>query len=120
MSSSGNDPPRNKPRLVSASSPVSGPHLVSTATHKLSEKLVSRRGVSAVATMTGSEHNKLLREIVADFEALAIRIEHAIEAFADDDSGTIDLAALHRARDLAQRGVTITRDATSEVRRAFD
>lgn len=73
-----------------------------------------------VADMTEPEHHSVLREIVTDFETLAIRIEHAIETLAGDDSGSIDLSALQRVRDLARRGATIARDATSDVRRAFD
>lgn len=53
--------------------------------------------------MSTSEHHAILHEIVSHFEALAIKIEHAINAFAEDDSGTVDLAALHRAKEVAQR-----------------
>lgn len=42
--------------------------------------------------MSASEHHAILQEIVSHFEALAIRIEHAIEVFAQDESGSVDLA----------------------------
>jgi hypothetical protein len=61
-----------------------------------------------------------LHEIVSHFEALAARIEHAIGVFAQDDSGSVDLAALDRAKDAARRGANLTRNATSDVKRAFD
>lgn len=70
--------------------------------------------------MSTSEHHAILHEIVSHFEALAIKIEHAINAFAEDDSGTVDLAALHRAKEIAQRGTNIARNAKSETRCAFD
>lgn len=70
--------------------------------------------------MSTSEHHNILREIVSHFEALAMRLDHAIEAFAQDESGAVDLTALHRAKDAAQRGANIARNATSETRRAFD
>lgn len=70
--------------------------------------------------MSSSEHHEILHEIVSLFEALTAKLEHAIEAFADDDSGTVNLAALHRARDAAQRGANIVRNATGEIKSAFD
>jgi hypothetical protein len=70
--------------------------------------------------MSSSEHHEILHEIVRLFEALAAKLEHAIEAFAQDDSGTVDLAALHRAKDAAQRGIHIVRNATDASRSAFD
>ena len=70
--------------------------------------------------MSGPEHDQILGEIALHFEALAAKLEHVIEALADDDSGTVDLAALHRAKAGAERAATMTRSATSEVRRAFD
>lgn len=70
--------------------------------------------------MSSSKHHEILHEIVRLFEALAAKLEHAIEAFAEDDSGTVNLAALHRAREVAQRGTNIVRNATGEIRTAFD
>lgn len=69
--------------------------------------------------MSGPEH-QLLGEIASQFEALAVKLEHAIELLAEDDAGTVYLSALHRAKAAAERGATITRSATSEVERAFD
>jgi len=65
-------------------------------------------------------HHKILREIAKDFEALTMLIERALIAFAHDESGSVDLAALQKARDAAQRGADAARGATSEVRRAFE
>jgi hypothetical protein len=70
--------------------------------------------------MSGPEHHQLLGEIANHFEALAAKLEHAIELIAEDDSGTVDLSALHRAKASAERGATITRSSISKVRRAFD
>lgn len=70
--------------------------------------------------MSSSGSLELLRQIVDDFEALALNVECAIEALARDDSGTVDLTALHRVRDAARRGAALARDASFEVRRAFD
>ena len=70
--------------------------------------------------MSHSEHHPILSAIAINFESLAAKIEEAIELLATDDSGTVDLAALHRAKAAAERGATLTRGATSEVRRAFD
>ncbi len=69
--------------------------------------------------MPASDHQQLLLKVVADFEALALRLDQALEDFADDDSGTVNLAALHRARDAACRGANLARDAFSGTRRAF-
>lgn len=69
--------------------------------------------------MSTLQHHDILREIVSHFEELAVRIEHAIEVFAQE-SGTVNLAALHRAKDAAQSGAALARNATSEIRRAFD
>lgn len=66
------------------------------------------------------DHQILWSEIAQTFEALATKIEHASEAFADDESGTIDLAALNRAKDLAQRGASMARSQKANARRAFD
>ena len=70
--------------------------------------------------MSRSEHHQILHEIVSLFETLAATLERAIEAFAHDDSGTVELGALHRAKDAAQRGVNITRNARDGIRSAFD
>lgn len=70
--------------------------------------------------MSGSDHHHLLRDIVTDFEAAAAKLEHAIELLAGDDSGAVDLSALHRAKDAARRGARTTLGAASPVRRAFD
>lgn len=69
--------------------------------------------------MPASDHHQLLLQIAADFDALARRLEHALEDFANDDSGTVDIAALTRARDAASRGSKLARDAFSGLRRAF-
>lgn len=70
--------------------------------------------------MSESEHHTLWSEIAENFEALATKIEHAIEAFADDESAAIHIAALNRAKDLAQRGANVARSEKADVRRAFD
>ena len=70
--------------------------------------------------MSTTEHHTILNDIVGTFEALARKIEHAIEEFAQDDSGVIDLAALHRARDAAAKGAAIAGDAMSDLRRGID
>lgn len=67
-----------------------------------------------------SEHHILWTEIEQTFGHVAAKIEHAIEVFANDDSGTLDLAALNRAKDLAQRSANMAGSARSNVRRAFD
>ena len=64
--------------------------------------------------MSDTEPRTVLGEIASHFEALATQIEQAIEAFAQDESGAVDLGALHRARDEAQRGASIARSASSE------
>lgn len=70
--------------------------------------------------MSMPEHHTILNDIVGTFEALASKIEHAIEEFAQDDSGAVDLAALHRARDAAVKGANIAGDAMSDLIRAID
>lgn len=70
--------------------------------------------------MSASEHDERLGNIVSQFETLAIQIENAIEAIAEDHSGAVNLADLHRARDAARHGAQTTRNASSNVRRAFD
>lgn len=70
--------------------------------------------------MSSSDHHEILHEIASLFEALASKLEHAIKAFAQDESGTVDLAALHRAREVAERGTRITRNARDGIRSAFD
>lgn len=66
--------------------------------------------------MPGLESNELLREIVRDFETLAAQLEHAIEVFAHDESGTFNLRALHRARGAAWRGAELSRNGQSNPR----
>ena len=70
--------------------------------------------------MAPSEHHKILQEIVRDFEALGRLIERALVVFAQDDSDSVDLGALQRAKEVAQRGANLASRATSEVRRAFE
>jgi hypothetical protein len=70
--------------------------------------------------MSNSENPEILNEIVGLFEVLAAKVEHAIEGFAQDDSGTVNLAALHRAKEAARRGASMARTATDEMRSAFD
>ena len=65
--------------------------------------------------MSTFEHHNILQEIADLFEALGTKIEHAIEAFPGDESGTVDLAALHRAKDATRRGTEIARNAASET-----
>lgn len=65
-------------------------------------------------------NHDLLREIVADFEAVSAKLQCVIELLAEDDSGTVDLAALHRAKHAAECGAITSREATCFVRRAFD
>jgi hypothetical protein len=69
--------------------------------------------------MPASDHHQMLLQIAADFDALALRLEHALDEFANDDSGTVDIAALNRAREAAFRGAKLARDAFSGLRRAF-
>ena len=70
--------------------------------------------------MSASEHHEILQEIVRGFEALDLLIDRMLVAFAQDHSGSVDLAALQRAKDAAQRGANLARGAGSGVRRAFD
>ena len=67
-----------------------------------------------------SDCHELLHDVASTFEALAAKLDRPIEALGPDESGTVDLAALARARDAARRGATFARNATSDVRRAFD
>lgn len=67
-----------------------------------------------------SDCHELLHDVARTFEALATKLDTAIEALGGDDGATVDLAALARARDAARRGATFARNATSDVRRAFD
>jgi hypothetical protein len=69
--------------------------------------------------MSPSGHHTILQEIVRDFDALGELIERALFTFAHDDSGSVDLSALQRAKEAAQRGANTMRDAMSGVRRAF-
>ena len=70
--------------------------------------------------MSVSQHQSLLDAIADTFGALATRLEHVIELLKSDDSGTVEIGPLHFARDAARRGASLTRDATSDVRRAFE
>lgn len=63
------------------------------------------------------EHHILLQCVAADFERLATTLERAIETFASDQAGTLDLGALQRACDAARRGAKISRNALDGVRR---
>ena len=76
--------------------------------------------VQRVAVMSASQHHLILHQIIRDFEALASQIERAIQALADDEGGDVDLAALRRAQSAAEKGAQLARNATSDVRRAFD
>lgn len=68
--------------------------------------------------MSASQDHKILHEIVRDFEQLKMLIDQALAAFAQDDSGSVNLAALQKAKDTAERGANVARSATSDVRRA--
>jgi len=68
--------------------------------------------------MPSFEQSQLLSEIVSAFESVVQKLQHAAEAVADDASGAVDLAALRRAKDSAQRGAEIAREAMSQARRA--
>ncbi len=70
--------------------------------------------------MAGLEHQHQLQDVVAHLEAAAAKLEHVIEHLASDDSGSVDLAALQRARESATRAANITLGASSPMRRAFD
>lgn len=70
--------------------------------------------------MPAQNNHEILHEIVSLFEAVAAKLEHAIEEFAQDDSGAVNLAALHRAREVAQSGTNIVRNARDGIRSAFD
>ncbi|GAA3908840.1 hypothetical protein GCM10022276_28910 [Sphingomonas limnosediminicola] len=70
--------------------------------------------------MSAPDHHKIMHEIVTHFETLAATIEHAIVAFADDERGIVNLAALQRAKDAAHSGAQQARNATSVMRRALD
>ena len=72
------------------------------------------------SAMSASNHQHLFDEILINLEGAVAKFEHAIELLSSDDSGTVDLSALHRAKAAAERSATITRGATSDVRRAFD
>lgn len=61
------------------------------------------------ASMPVSESDELFRAIARDFEVLAAQLERAIELFAHDDSGALNVAALHRARGAAWRGAELTK-----------
>ena len=65
--------------------------------------------------MAPPEHHRILQEIVSDFEALGRLIERALLAFAQDDGGSVDLTALHGAKDAARRGAKIARSASSKA-----
>lgn len=67
-----------------------------------------------------SDCHELLHDVASTFDALAAKLDQAIEALGADESGKVDLAGLARARDAAKRGATFARNATSGVRRAFD
>lgn len=67
-----------------------------------------------------SDCHELLHDVASTFDALAMKLDHAIEVLGGDESGTVNLAALARAREAAKRGATFARNATSDVRRAFD
>ena len=61
----------------------------------------------------------LLDDIVAQFDALAAKLQQSIELLSKDDSGTVELSALHRAKEAAESGASTSREATHPVRRAF-
>lgn len=67
-----------------------------------------------------SDCHELLHDVASTFDALAMKLDRAIDALGADESGTVNLAALARARDAAKRGASFARNATSDVRRAFD
>ena len=60
------------------------------------------------------EQQRIIREIVAAFEALVLDFERAIEALAHDDSGTGHIDALLRAKAAAMRGIEVARRALPE------
>ena len=61
--------------------------------------------------MTTSEHRRLWGQVASSFEALALHLERAAEAFAEDESGSADLAALLRAKEAARQGAAKARAA---------
>lgn len=69
--------------------------------------------------MSSSNYHELLHEIASVFEGLAAKLDHSIEAFAQNDD-PIDLTPLHRAREVAQRGTRIICNARDGIRSAFD
>lgn len=67
--------------------------------------------------MSESKHDVLWSKIEESFGTLATKIDNATEAFANDDSGSLDLASLNTARDLVQRGANMARSARASARR---
>jgi hypothetical protein len=65
--------------------------------------------------MSASDDGHLLHQIADQFEQLVKVIEDAIASCAEDD-----LAALNRAKDAANRGAELARNATSRIGRALD
>lgn len=68
--------------------------------------------------MSESEPQDLLHDIAITFDELAHKLEEGIKALADDESGTLFLSGLHRAKVAAQRGAGLSRKliARSEER----
>ena len=58
--------------------------------------------------------HQILRVIVRDFEALGALLERTIETFAADDSGSLDVDALHRAKHAALHGAELARKSLPE------
>ena len=64
------------------------------------------------------ESQRLLNQVLSDFQALTRHLEGAIETFAHDESGDVDLGALHRAREAASRGAKLARTGLANYQRA--
>jgi len=62
--------------------------------------------------------HRVYEEIARDFEQLVHFIERAIQALADDESGSADLDKLHRAKAAATQGAALARSAVSSSRSA--
>ena len=67
--------------------------------------------------MSGSAQEKILVQIVRDFEVLSRHLDQCIRSLAANDSGSFDLASLHRASRAAQKGAELARQLLAELPR---
>lgn len=87
-------------------------------THWVSQRKSSLPQVvpGPVMSASDSSDHEILHQVARDFETLAEHLEKAIQMFADDDSGVVDVAGLRRAREAALNGATLAREALSSIR----